>query len=1564
MHKGGTHDAHRISILDIFGFEDLAENSFEQLCINYANENLHLYFNKHVFKLEQAEYARERLEWSPLQWEDNLPMIHLLAKKPVGIFHLLDDESNFPRASDFSFLEKCHYNHALNELYSRPRVGAQEFGIKHYAGQVWYCVEGFLEKNRDPLRYDILELLSTSKQPLINEMTLQMRAKQDVGKTMPRGADGRFVTMKPRTPTVAARFSDSLQQLLQSMGKSNPWFVRCIKPNNDKQALRMDMPCVLQQLRYLGMLDTIKIRQNGYPVRLRFQHFVERYKHMLKMPLPRGTPYRELCRSVLETLPHTNAEGPDFQLGATRVFLREALHRMLENSRSDRLKNAAVAIQKHVRGMLVRKRIQRQKRAIVKIQSAWRGYRHKKNFKELRNATVKAQALYRGRAQRKRYSKLKTELKRRKDAEKAQRERASLRLAKEQSERAPVVHLDVPAELAFIFSKLDGWTPTHGDRHLVKVVGTVPGPPSASELPQDIDQFSFGKFSSVYCNGIKLSSRRDPISVPFLSRAAARDHDFQDSLAVFKLILRWTGDTSLDGAKEKALADYIVHKGLASRGLRDEILVQLCNQVYRAEESHALRIWQLMSHCLSCFQPGSAFSKYLIKFIKDNAPLSMKELLLKKLLRNGAAHQTPPCRLFPPAWLEWRASTRISDIAIGLTLPDGVTQTVAIDSWTTCEEAASLAVSSMGIPNNGWTVVMDDSGLVTDSCGLDFVLDLVAEKELCPAFPAVRSDLLRSGRKMPQAALNEVQEPSSPKRPLVPPPEPPSTTQTMIMTQKLSKIPEPVIPIPPESISENIVETKIERVIDNRMEYPSRFEQVQRKTSHDLLSRSSALNERYFETDKSRSRSLDDLLAGDPGEIIPELPPEPQINPHGLSESRLNDRYHSSERIPPNIISKEPQPRYVKSQYAGKRSAGSHSSKYMDKSEYSGFRSSAMSDTSEAPSLASHVRRVRVPSQASDVDQFLDELFSPVLDGSLDELSDARSLAASIRGGTGEIDEFTEAPLIDPELSDLTEARSLSKAIKGGGNNHQDDPENNLDQEVAAINRDDKALDDYITDLFQPIFVNESLKRLTEKSELVDAIKGGGTAHHSATANGFSSPSSVMSQISTKTPLTQSQMMVMNQMNSEAFMAMLNIPPGVDPVVYQQQVQRAFLQSAMAQNIQIQQQLLAQNQALQTLLSQDPVSPTGPQSPTHHTATTTQVSVRKQSFKNRVSSSPFSDMIRNRKGSAESGSSLIPPPPPPPMPPMQDFRDPSEARPFFDPYGRAKTVRIGKWRWPPPQDAPLNETDEAYLLFKMRQHQRKTTPQSQNMSGSSPNGSAVEWEEFEVEPSAKMNMKMNGGRASMIEMTTSQSQQQANKMSRRSFDIGADRPSPNSVGKLKLSSEMRQRLEQVTAGHSVRSSTSTRSDRPQRAPAKLEDTRRLMLEQQLGGHFANHNARTSSPELPSVRSQIQRMESHKRPPPPPWPTVLPPAPPGPAPPPPIRPPTSVPPVPPPPAPVVPNQQQHQQQDLPSFVQRQERDTFGARQTWTSTETHIKETHYDSWGRPETAKLDIYEQSKY
>jgi len=151
-----------------------------------------------------------------------------------------------------------------------------------------------------------------------------------------------------------------------------------------------------------------------------------------------------------------------------------------------------------------------------------------------------------------------------------------------------------------------------------------------------------------------------------------------------------------------------------------------------------------------------------MRFVDDEAPASLRPLLLRQLLRQQGGSSSSSgavgggaCRSFVPAWLEWRAWTRGCDMALPLTLPDEASQTVAVDSWTSCEEAAALAVSSLGVASRGWTLVLDDGQQLTDSCGLDYVMDLIAEKELCPAFPAPRSDLLRSGAKFARTTLPE-----------------------------------------------------------------------------------------------------------------------------------------------------------------------------------------------------------------------------------------------------------------------------------------------------------------------------------------------------------------------------------------------------------------------------------------------------------------------------------------------------------------------------------------------------------------------------------------------------------------------------------------------------------------------------------------------------------------------------------------------------------------------------------------------------------------------------------------
>lgn len=421
-------------------------------------------------------------------------------------------------------------------------------------------------------------------------------------------------------------------------------------------------------MRFMRILSTVEVRQKGYPVRLRFQHFVERYRHLLQST-PRGTPYRDLCKSILNS--QTHDELQNYQIGATRIFLRESLHRKLENSRLDRLNRAATVIQKNVRKVLSKRKIKMQEDSAIILQKVFRGYRERKRYHELKKGVVTAQALYRGKKTRTAFEKAKQDyVLRDTDTETIQQSRKASAFESKKSQ-INASSLDVPAELAFIFSKTDGLEQKHSDKHLVKVVGTVPGPPFSTELPTDLDQFALSKFCSVYCDGVQLYFRKEPISKPFLNRTSTKDRDFHDAIMIFKLILRWMGDSSLDANKDKILADYIVHKGLSSKNLRDEILVQVTNQLHGVDEIQGGRLWLLMSHCLSSFTPGAVLSKYLMKFVRDNAPEAQNEIILKKLLRGN----NKAARIYPPTYLEWRASKQ-SDIALRMTLPDESLKTI------------------------------------------------------------------------------------------------------------------------------------------------------------------------------------------------------------------------------------------------------------------------------------------------------------------------------------------------------------------------------------------------------------------------------------------------------------------------------------------------------------------------------------------------------------------------------------------------------------------------------------------------------------------------------------------------------------------------------------------------------------------------------------------------------------------------------------------------------------------------------------------------------------------------
>uniref|UniRef100_A0A6Q2Z6W4 Myosin IIIA n=1 Tax=Esox lucius TaxID=8010 RepID=A0A6Q2Z6W4_ESOLU len=357
-----------IGILDIFGFENFKRNSFEQLCINIANEQIQFYFNQHIFAWEQDEYVNEEVDARVIEYEDNRPLLDLFLQKPMGMLSLLDEESRFPQATDQTLVEKFEDN-LKSKNFWRPKRVDLGFGIHHYAGKVIYNTAGFLSKNRDTLPADIVLLLRSSENSLIRKLVTHPLTK--TGKNarpniflspstkicLAIGDSGTGEsthhpreTTNMRTQTVASYFRYSLMDLLSKMVAGQPHFVRCIKPNNDRQANKFDREKVLVQLRYTGVLETAKIRRQGYSHRILYANFVNRY-YMLAFPVheePLGSP--ETCAAIL-----VKAKLENWVLGKTKVFLKyyhvEHLNLMVRQTT-----DSIVLVQAYVRGWLGAKR--------------------------------------------------------------------------------------------------------------------------------------------------------------------------------------------------------------------------------------------------------------------------------------------------------------------------------------------------------------------------------------------------------------------------------------------------------------------------------------------------------------------------------------------------------------------------------------------------------------------------------------------------------------------------------------------------------------------------------------------------------------------------------------------------------------------------------------------------------------------------------------------------------------------------------------------------------------------------------------------------------------------------------------------------------------------------------------------------------------------------------------------------------------------------------------------------------------------------------------------------------
>ncbi|KAM9243771.1 unconventional myosin-IXb isoform 1-T1 [Dugong dugon] len=532
-----------IGVLDIFGFEDFERNSFEQFCINYANEQLQYYFNQHIFKLEQEEYQSEGITWHNIDYTDNVGCIHLISRKPTGLFYLLDEESSFPHATSQTLLAKFKQQYEDNKYFLGTPVMEPAFIIQHFAGRVKYQIKDFREKNMDYMRPDIVALLRGSDSSYVRELIgmdpvavfrwavlraavhamavlreagrlRAERAEKAAGtdgsgirnhpgepqrtastpseklyrdlhdqiirtiKGLPwQGEDPRrllqslsrlqkppafilkskgikqkqiipknlldskslkliiSMTLHDRTtksllhlhkkkkpPSISAQFQTSLNKLLEALGKAEPFFIRCIRSNAEKKELCFDEELVLQQLRYTGMLETVRIRRSGYSAKYTFQDFTEQFQVLLpKNALP--------CREIISTLLEKMAvDKKNYQIGKTKVFLKElerqalqeTLHRevmrkilllqswfrmVLERRHFLQMKRAAVTIQACWRSYRVRRALERTQAAVF-LQAAWRGYLQRRAYRRRRQSIIRLQSLCRGHLQRKSFSQM------------------------------------------------------------------------------------------------------------------------------------------------------------------------------------------------------------------------------------------------------------------------------------------------------------------------------------------------------------------------------------------------------------------------------------------------------------------------------------------------------------------------------------------------------------------------------------------------------------------------------------------------------------------------------------------------------------------------------------------------------------------------------------------------------------------------------------------------------------------------------------------------------------------------------------------------------------------------------------------------------------------------------------------------------------------------------------------------------------------------------------------------------------------------------------------------------
>ncbi|KAM4598460.1 myosin-8-like isoform 2-T2 [Polymixia lowei] len=374
---------HFIGVLDIAGFEIFEMNSLEQLCINFTNEKLQQFFNHHMFVLEQEEYKKEGIEWEFIDFGMDLAACIELIEKPMGIFSILEEECMFPKATDSSFKNKLYDQHlGKNSNFQKPKPskGKAEahFSLVHYAGTVDYNISGWLEKNKDPLNDTVVQLYQKAALKLLSQLFATYASVNASGDGIKKSAKKKGSSFQ----TVSALFRENLNKLMANLRSTHPHFVRCIIPNETKTPGVMDHHLVLHQLRCNGVLEGIRICRKGFPSRILYGDFKQRYRILNASAIPEGQ-FIDSKKASEKLLSSIDVDHAQYKFGYTKVFFKAGLLGLLEEMRDERLAVLMTRIQAAARGYVTRlrfKEMSKKRESIFIIQYNIRSFMNVKNW--------------------------------------------------------------------------------------------------------------------------------------------------------------------------------------------------------------------------------------------------------------------------------------------------------------------------------------------------------------------------------------------------------------------------------------------------------------------------------------------------------------------------------------------------------------------------------------------------------------------------------------------------------------------------------------------------------------------------------------------------------------------------------------------------------------------------------------------------------------------------------------------------------------------------------------------------------------------------------------------------------------------------------------------------------------------------------------------------------------------------------------------------------------------------------------------------------------------------------